>query len=88
MMMMVAMVYSLVLTWKWKFQQKLIIYHIPEQFTVKAHPALFEREGEGRPKKVALLFQFTIHIHIQNAQTNCEGLHSVRLSLTVFAIGI
>ena len=22
---------------------------------------------------------FTIHIHIQNAQTNCEGLHSVRL---------
>ena len=50
---------------------------IPEQFTVKAHPDLFEGR-EGEPKKVALLFQFTIHIHIQNAQTNCEGSHSVR----------
>ena len=44
-------------------------------YTVKAHLALFE----GEPKKVSLLFQFTIHIHIQNAQTNCEGSHSVRL---------
>ena len=24
-----------------------ILYIIPEQFTVKAHPALFEGEGEG-----------------------------------------
>ena len=42
---------------------------IPEQFPVKAHPALFE----GKPKKVALLWysQFTIHIHIQNAQIYC-----------------
>ena len=59
-----------------------IICIIPEQFTVKAHPALFEGNGPGRgrgePKKVELLFQFTIHIHIQNVQTNCEGSHSVR----------
>ena len=34
---------------------------------MKAHPALFE--GRGEPKKVALLFQFTFHIHIRNAQT-------------------
>ena len=54
------------------------MYNIPEQFTAKAHPALFEVEPK---KKVALLFQFTIHIHIPSAQTNCEGSHSVRLLL-------
>ena len=33
------------------------------------------------PKKVALLFQFTIHIYIQNVQTNCEGTRSVYYSV-------
>ena len=46
---------------------------------MKAHPALFEgkgRGGEREPKKVALLFQFTIHIytHSKRSYTNCEGL--------------
>ena len=27
-------------------------FNIPEQFTVKAHPALFEGEGEGQKKWV------------------------------------
>ena len=41
---------------------------------------------------MALLFKVTIHTHIQNAQTNCEGSHSVRLSykkisLNPFATG-
>ena len=43
---------------------------IPEQFTVKAHPALFEGEGGGgggEPKNEALLFQSTVDIHFQNA---------------------
>ena len=36
---------------------------------MKAHPALFEGEGEegGEPKNEALLFQFTVDIHFQNA---------------------
>ena len=38
---------------------------IPEQFTVKAHPALFEGRGEEEePKNEGLLFQPTIDIHI------------------------
>ena len=32
---------------------------------MKAHPALFE--GEGQPKNEALLFQSTVDIHFQNA---------------------
>ena len=41
---------------------------IPEQFTVKAHPALFE--GEGRGKKVRNTFiPVYIDIHIQNPKT-------------------
>ena len=28
----------------------IIMVNIPEQFTVKAHPALFEGEGEGQTK--------------------------------------
>ena len=40
---------------------------IPEQFTVKAHPALFEGVGEGWAKNEALLFQSTVNIHFQNA---------------------
>ena len=32
---------------------------------MKAHPALFE--GEGEPKNEALLFQSTVDIHFQNA---------------------
>ena len=50
---------------------------------MKAHPALFDGERGGEPKKVALLFQFTIYIHIPNAQTNCEGSHSMRLFETL-----
>ena len=49
----------------------LSIHVVPEQFTVKAHPVLFQ-EGEGMgwgaKKKEALLFQSTIDIHIQNAR--------------------
>ena len=33
---------------------------IPEQFTVKAHPASFEGRGEGGAKNEGLLFQSTI----------------------------
>ena len=40
---------------------------IPEKFTVKAHPALFEGEGRGEPKNKALLFQSTVNLHFQNA---------------------
>ena len=41
---------------------------IPKQFTVKVHPALFEREGRGggEPKNEALLFQSTVDKHFQN----------------------
>ena len=54
----------------------------PEQFTVKAHPALFEKEGDEQKNEALLsqstvdiyfqnvhktLFQSTIDIHIQNA---------------------
>ena len=58
-------------------------YIFPEQFTVKAHPALFEGE-EGEPKNEALLFQSTIDIHalFQSAHKtpkNCEDSHSVHL---------
>ena len=38
---------------------------IPEQFTVKAHLALFEG-GRGEPKSEALLLQSTVDIHFQN----------------------
>ena len=37
---------------------------IPEQFTVKAHPALFD--GRGGAKNEEPLFQSTIDIHILN----------------------
>ena len=47
---------------------EVAVYVIPEQFTVKAHPALFEEEGEGsEPKNEALLFQSTVDKHFQNA---------------------
>ena len=42
---------------------------ISEQFTVKARPALFEGEGV---KKVALLFQSTFDIHIQNSKNHTK----------------
>ena len=44
---------------------------IPEQFTVKAHPALFEGEGGGggakkvRKKSEGTFIPVYIHIHIQ-----------------------
>ena len=44
-----------------------IIVHIPDQFTVKAHPALFEGEGRrmrGEPENEALLFQSTDNISV------------------------
>ena len=44
----------------------------PEQFTVKAHPALFEGE-EGEPKNEALLFQSTVEIHFQNAHKTFQS---------------
>ena len=34
------------------FHAILLFYFIPEQFTVKAHPALFEREGWSRSQKM------------------------------------
>ena len=47
---------------------------ILEQFTVKAHLALFGWEGEGgRVKKGGtLLFQYTFNIHIQNSKNNTK----------------
>ena len=46
-------------------RQTILFIDIAEQFTVKAHPALFE--GEGRGKKVRNTFiPVYIHIHIQN----------------------
>ena len=39
---------------------------IPEQFTVKAHPTLFEGRGP-EPENEALLFQSTVDINFQNA---------------------
>ena len=41
----------------------VILIIIPEQFTVKVHPALFEKGA----KNEALLFQSTVDIHFQNA---------------------
>ena len=44
---------------------------IPEQFTVKAHPASFDGERRGRrgePKNEALLFQSTVDILSKRAQ--------------------
>ena len=37
---------------------------IPEQFTVKAHPALFEGRGRGGAKNEGLLFQSSERAHI------------------------
>ena len=53
---------------------------IPEQFTVNAHPALFE--GRGEPKNEALLFQSTVDIHFQNAHKTHKK--SRRLALCAF----
>ena len=33
---------------------------------MKAHPALFEGQGEGEPENEALLFQSTVDMHFQN----------------------
>ena len=72
---------------------------IPEQFTVKVHPALFEGEGRGEPKNEALLFQSTVDIHFTNVHKtlfqstvekraqntkNCEGSHSMHLFHKVY----
>ena len=43
-----------------------IMHIFPEQFTVKAHPALFEGKGGGEPKNEARLFQSRVEIHSQN----------------------
>ena len=55
---------------------------IPEQFTVKAHPALFdEEEEEGSQKKVALL----IIIPVYNSHTHSKRSNKLRrLALCVF----
>ena len=44
------------------------VHIIPEQFTVKAHPTSFE----GESNKVALLFQSTFDIHIQNLENHTK----------------
>ena len=44
----------------------------PEQFTVKAHPALFEGRGRRRSQKEGLLFQSTIDIHILNIYSSLQ----------------
>ena len=54
---------------------------IPEQFTVKAHPALFKEEGD---KNEALLFQSTVDIHFQNTFKTQKKLR--RLSLWAFIL--
>ena len=41
---------------------------IPEQFTVKAHPALFEGEGEGSEPKIEALY-----IPVYNWHTHSKG---------------
>ena len=49
--------------------QRIFVYWIiPEQFTVKAHPALFEGEGKGRGKKVRNNTFIPVYIHIQTAK--------------------
>ena len=64
-----------------------IIIIIPEQFTVEAHPALFEG-GRGRGKKVSTntFIPVYIHIHIctkacfQNLG-GCRSLHIVYIHI-------
>ena len=56
---------------------------IPEQFTVKAHPALFEGEGGGGSKKNTTRFFNTfipvyIQIHIQNETSKSNISKTVR----------
>ena len=61
---------------------------------MKAHPVLFDGEGEGsqeggtiipvynshtHSKRSTIIPVYNSHTHIQNVQTNCEGSHSVRL---------
>ena len=59
----------------------ILILFIPEQFTVKAQPALFEgRRGEGEPKNETLLFQSTVDIHFQNAHKTF--FQSIQLTYT------
>ena len=67
---------------------KIIFYiaFIPEQFTVKAHPALFEGDGGGEEgeeeQKTTLIFitfiQVYIHIHIQNQTLKSNISKTVR----------
>ena len=59
------------------------ILFIPEQFTVKAHPASFERGGVSQKwaKNEALLFQSTVDIHFQNAhKTLFQSTVDIKLS--------
>ena len=59
-----------------KFVVIEIIIIIPEQFTVKAHPALFEGEG-GEPKlRHYIIFQSTTDIHIQKRAQNIIPVYS------------
>ena len=65
----------------------LINLFIPEQFTVKAHPVLFEGEWEegGEPKNEALLFQSTVdNIHFQNAHKT-QKLRRLALCAFIYA---
>ena len=53
---------------------------IPEQFTVKDNPALFEGEGEegGGAKKVRNNTLFPVYIHIQNQTLKSNISKTVR----------
>ena len=51
----------------------IIITFIPEEFTVEAHPALFEGEEEGgQPNNKALLFQSTVDTHTLETRKNTQ----------------
>ena len=54
--------------------------NIPEQFTVKAQPALFKGRGRGRIQKIRHynIFQSTIDIHIQNQTLKSNISKTVR----------
>ena len=72
-------------TLKLALWSKIRFYFIPEQFTVKAHPALFEEEGggegEGQQKVRNTFIPVYIHIHIQTAKARTLCVY-----MTIFAL--
>ena len=76
---------------------KQIKIFIPVQFTVKAHPALFEGEGRGRgggggaKKSEEQHFYSSLHSHSKSHKTGCCNMLSAatklrRLALCVFIV--